>query len=39
MSKEKIKKIAIKHFNQYGYEGTKMAQIAEDAGMRKQPLS
>ncbi|KMY50940.1 TetR/AcrR family transcriptional regulator [Peribacillus loiseleuriae] len=39
MSKEKIKKIAIKHFNQYGYEGTKMAQIAEDAGMRKQSLS
>lgn len=39
MSKEKIKKIAIKHFNQYGYEGTKMAQIAEEAGMRKQSLS
>ncbi|GAB3059537.1 TetR/AcrR family transcriptional regulator [Virgibacillus ainsalahensis] len=39
MGKEKIKKIAIKHFNQYGYEGTKMSQIAEDAGMRKQSLS
>ena len=39
MSKEKIKRIAIKHFNQFGYEGTKMAQIAEEAGMRKQSLS
>ena len=39
MSKEQIKKIAIKHFNQYGYEGTKMAQIAEEAGIRKQSLS
>jgi TetR/AcrR family transcriptional regulator, biofilm operon repressor len=39
LSKEKIKKIAINHFNQFGYEGTKMAQIAEEAGMRKQSLS
>ncbi|SDN25866.1 transcriptional regulator, TetR family [Bacillus sp. OK048] len=28
-----------KHFNQFGYEGTKIAQIAEDAGIRKQSLS
>jgi TetR/AcrR family transcriptional regulator, biofilm operon repressor len=39
LSKEKIKKIAIKHFNQFGYEGTIMAQLAEEAGMRKQSLS
>lgn len=39
MSKKKIKKIAINHFNQFGYDGTKMAQIAEEAGIRKQSLS
>lgn len=39
MIKENIKKIAIKHFNQFGYDGTKMAQIAEEVGMRKQSLS
>ncbi len=27
------------HFNQFGYEGTKIAQIAEEAGTRKQSLS
>lgn len=39
MSKKEIKKIAIMHFNQFGYDGTKMAQIAEEAGIRKQSLS
>ena len=27
------------HFYQVGYEGTKIAQIAEEAGIRKQSLS
>ncbi|MEK3732909.1 MULTISPECIES: TetR/AcrR family transcriptional regulator [Paenibacillus] len=39
MSKDKIKEIAIQHFNRYGYEGTRMAKIAEEAGIRKQSLS
>lgn len=39
MSKEKIKQVAVQHFNRYGYEGTRMAQIALDAGIRKQSLS
>ncbi|MDQ0661044.1 TetR/AcrR family transcriptional regulator [Paenibacillus sp. W2I17] len=39
MSKKRIKEIAIQHFNRLGYEGTKMAQIAEEAGIRKQSLA
>nr|WP_154896225.1 TetR/AcrR family transcriptional regulator [Paenibacillus xylanexedens] len=39
MSKQRIKDIAIQHFNRLGYEGTKMAQIAEEAGIRKQSLA
>ncbi|MBY0205815.1 TetR/AcrR family transcriptional regulator [Paenibacillus polysaccharolyticus] len=39
MSKKRIKEIAIQHFNRFGYEGTKMAQIAEEAGIRKQSLA
>lgn len=39
MSKRRIKEIAIQHFNRFGYEGTKMAQIAEEAGIRKQSLA
>lgn len=39
MSKDRIKEIAIQHFNRFGYEGVRMAQIAEDAGIRKQSLS
>ena len=39
VSKIEIKQIAIKHFNQFGYDGTKMAQIAEEVGIRKQSLS
>jgi TetR/AcrR family transcriptional regulator, biofilm operon repressor len=39
MSKDRIKETAVRHFNLYGYEGVRMAQIAEDAGIRKQSLS
>lgn len=39
MSKDKIKEVAVQHFNRYGYYGVKMAQIANDAGIRKQSLS
>ncbi|WP_087973490.1 TetR/AcrR family transcriptional regulator [Oceanobacillus rekensis] len=39
MSKGKIKKIAISHFNKFGYEGTKLSQIAEEVGIRKQSLA
>lgn len=39
MSKEKIKTIATSHFNEFGYEGTKLSQIAEEVGIRKQSLA
>lgn len=39
MSKEKIKAISISHFNEFGYEGTKLSQIAEEVGIRKQSLA
>ncbi|MDX8046491.1 TetR/AcrR family transcriptional regulator [Gracilibacillus sp. S3-1-1] len=39
MKKEEIKHVAVKHFNAYGYEGVKMAHIAEELGIRKQSLS
>lgn len=39
MSRDNIKKVAIAHFIEYGYEGTKLSQIAEEVGMRKQSLS
>ncbi|NGZ76482.1 TetR/AcrR family transcriptional regulator [Saccharibacillus alkalitolerans] len=39
MSREKIKEVAILHFNRYGYEGAKMSQIAEEAGIRKQSMA
>lgn len=39
MSKDRIKETAVRHFNRYGYEGVRMAQIAEEAGIRKQSLS
>ncbi|MBZ6489470.1 TetR/AcrR family transcriptional regulator [Priestia aryabhattai] len=35
----KIKEVAIQHFNEFGYEGTKMARIAVEAGITKQSLS
>ncbi|MEJ8305761.1 TetR/AcrR family transcriptional regulator [Saccharibacillus sacchari] len=39
MSREKIKEAAISQFNLHGYEGTKMSQIAEEAGIRKQSMA
>ncbi|AST94519.1 MULTISPECIES: TetR/AcrR family transcriptional regulator [Shouchella] len=39
MSKQKIKQVAINQFYRNGYEGVKMSQIAEEAGIRKQSLS
>lgn len=38
MSKQLIKQAAINQFHRYGYEGVKMAQIATEAGMRKQSI-
>ncbi|MGM1047531.1 transcriptional regulator, TetR family [Paenibacillus uliginis N3/975] len=38
MNEEVIKEIAMKHFILYGYEGTKLAKIAEEAGIKKQSL-
>lgn len=38
MNKGLIKEIAMKHFILYGYEGTKLAKIAEEAGIKKQSL-
>lgn len=38
MSKTSIKQIAVSHFQKYGYEGVKMAKIAEEAGIRKQSI-
>lgn len=37
--KEKIKQVAILHFNKLGYEGVKMAHIATEVGIKKQSLS
>ena len=39
MSREKIKEVAVKHYIQFGYEGTKLSQIAEEVGIRKQSLA
>jgi AcrR family transcriptional regulator len=39
MSRDKIKEIAVKHYIQFGYEGTKLSQIAEEVGIRKQSLA
>ncbi|MFS0824659.1 TetR/AcrR family transcriptional regulator [Bacillus sp. 1P02SD] len=39
MSKEKIKEVAVKHYNEFGYKGTKLSQIAEEVGIRKQSLA
>ncbi|WP_033541240.1 TetR/AcrR family transcriptional regulator [Planococcus sp. CAU13] len=39
MSKQSIKQAAINQFHRYGYEGVKMAQVAAEAGMRKQSIS
>ncbi|GAF21041.1 transcriptional regulator, TetR family [Bacillus sp. JCM 19047] len=39
MSKQKIKEAALNQFYKSGYEGVRMTQIAEEAGIRKQTLS
>lgn len=39
MSREKIKEVAISHFNHYGYEGTSLSGIAVEVGIRKQSLA
>ncbi|TDG00387.1 TetR/AcrR family transcriptional regulator [Paenibacillus piri] len=36
--REHIKKIAVGHLLQFGYEGTKLADIAGDAGIKKQSM-
>lgn len=39
MSKAHIKEVALQHFRNYGYHGVRMAQVAQDAGIRKQSLA
>lgn len=36
--REEIKKIAVEHLLQYGYEGTKLADIAHEVGIKKQSI-
>ena len=38
MCEQNLKKIAVKHFSKFGYEGTKLSHIAQEAGMKKQSL-
>ncbi|MBP2651434.1 MAG: DNA-binding transcriptional repressor AcrR [Firmicutes bacterium] len=38
MSEKFLIKIAVKHFLKFGYEGTKLSHIAQEAGMKKQSL-
>ncbi|HWR43733.1 TetR/AcrR family transcriptional regulator [Sporomusa sp.] len=38
MCEHNLIKIAIKHFLKFGYEGTKLSHIAQEAGMKKQSL-
>lgn len=38
MSEHHLIKIAIRHFLKFGYEGTKLSHIAQEAGMKKQSL-
>ncbi|MEC1550084.1 TetR/AcrR family transcriptional regulator [Bacillus rugosus] len=39
MTRENIKRTAVRQFNELGYEGVKMAHIAKELGIRKQSLS
>lgn len=39
MSRERIKEVAINHFNHCGYKGTSLTGIAEEVGIRKQSLA
>lgn len=38
MPEQDLIKIAIQHFLKFGYEGTKLSHIAQEAGMKKQSL-
>jgi AcrR family transcriptional regulator len=38
MTSNRIKEVALNHFTLNGYEGTSMAQIAEDVGIKKQSI-
>lgn len=38
MSEQNLIRIAIQHFLRFGYEGTKLSHIAQEAGMKKQSL-
>jgi AcrR family transcriptional regulator len=38
MTLNRIKDVALKHFAEKGYEGTSMAQIADDVGIKKQSI-
>ncbi|QCJ44178.1 TetR/AcrR family transcriptional regulator [Bacillus sp. S3] len=38
MTSTRIKEVALKHFAQNGYDGTSMAQIADDVGIKKQSI-
>mgnify|MGYP000878485995 CR=1 FL=1 len=38
MSQQNLKKIAVRHFSTFGYEGTRLSLIAKEAGMKKQSL-
>lgn len=38
MTSNRIKEVALNHFTVNGYEGTTMAQIAEDVGIKKQSI-
>jgi AcrR family transcriptional regulator len=38
MTSNQIKEVALNHFAKKGYEGTSMAQIADDVGIKKQSI-
>jgi len=38
MTSNRIKEVALNHFTKNGYEGTSMAQIADDVGIKKQSI-
>jgi AcrR family transcriptional regulator len=38
MTSRRIKEVALNHFTENGYEGTSMAQIADDVGIKKQSI-
>ncbi|MCY8755838.1 TetR/AcrR family transcriptional regulator [Bacillus haynesii] len=39
MTRENIKRTAVRQFNELGYEGVKMSHIAKELGIRKQSLA